>query len=184
MNAGAPLFFLLIFCLTHYQNSPAQPSTTLLSMNCEDLIRLDADSLNGAVMRSAAHNIVVPGDGKKSLTFFVVEMDGVIVLSVSVLGAGDCVDDKSKVRFTFRNGSSLELINSGGFNCDAESSVYFGGGFGHKKELEKFLTVEIDRVWVETRKSTIDKSKPAFVEASFSPDQSKLFMKTIDCLRQ
>jgi len=74
----------------------------------------------------------------------------------------------------FRDGSRIELINDGKFNCDAKFTQYFGGVFGKKKELEMFRTKEVETIRIWTSKS--------YVEEDFTSEQSKQLLHTVDCL--
>lgn len=74
----------------------------------------------------------------------------------------------------FRDGTRLELINDGKFNCEAKFTQYFGGSFGKKKQLDMLRAKEIETMRIWTSKS--------YVENDFSTDQSKQLIKTIECL--
>jgi len=91
-----------------------------------------------------------------------------------VVGAGSCIDDTDKMNILFRDRSRFELVNNGKFNCESAFTLYFGGVFGKKKELEQLRTKEIEKMRIWTSKS--------YVEEEFTPENSKAFMKSLDCL--
>jgi hypothetical protein len=154
----------------------------VLSGECAAFIRADLDTLSGTLSRSSKENIVISQDGKNGLTFVILELDKVIIFAITVVGGGDCIDDKNKMTVIFRDGTKVDMLNNAEFNCDGEFEVFLSGSFGSKSQLEMFRSKEIQSVRVETRKSTIDKTRKNFVEESFTPEQSKLLMKTVDCL--
>jgi hypothetical protein len=51
----------------------------------------------------------------------------------------------------FRDGQRLELENDSDFNCNAESTLYFGGVFGKTKQLTQLRSTEIATLRVWTR---------------------------------
>ena len=66
------------------------------------------------------------------------------------------------------------MINNGKFNCDGHFTLYFGGIFGNKKELEMFKTKEVETMRVWTSKS--------YVEQDLEPDTSILLLRSFQCL--
>lgn len=110
--------------------------------------------------------------GKTSVIYILKESNS-IIFSIQAVGAGRCIDD-NKMNVLFRDGTRLELINDGKFNCDANYTQYFGGAFGKKKELEMFRTKEIETMRIWTSKS--------YVEENFTSEQSKELMNVVDCL--
>lgn len=153
-----------------------------LAQDCSALIREDQDVERGTISRSSTENIIISNDGKDSLSFVILELDKVIIFSVTVTGAGDCIDEKNKMTVTFRDGSKVELMHGARYNCDREFEVFLSGALGTKSQLQLFKTKEIQSVRVETRKSSIDKTRKNFVEQTFPAEQSKVLMQTVGCL--
>ncbi len=148
---------------------------TKLSLECSDLISTKTDKMTGKSSTSSTETLIISDDGgKNGFGIYFMDLSGTIVFSIQAVGAGSCIDDDNKMNVLFRDGTRLELINNAKFNCDAKFTLYFGGSFGKKKELEIFRTKEIETMRIWTSKS--------YVEKDFSSDQSKQFMKTIDCL--
>lgn len=148
---------------------------TTISLECSDLISTKTDKMTGKSSTSSTETLMISDDGgKNGFGFYFMDLSGTIVFSIQAVGAGSCIDDDNKMLVLFRDGTRLELVNNAKFNCDAKFTLYFGGSFGKKKQLEKFRTKEIETMRIWTSKS--------YVEEDFSSDQSKQFMKTVDCL--
>ncbi len=144
------------------------------SFECDDLIANSTDKVTGKTTRGSKESLLVSKDGKNGFGFYLFEGSNSIILSATVVGAGGCIDDTNKMNILFRDGSRLELVNNGKFNCESNFTLYFGGVFGKKKELEQLRTKEIETMRIWTSKS--------YVEEDFAPEQSKAFMKSLDCL--
>lgn len=146
--------------------------------DCSEYVSVDKDEVSGKTYVSAANMLVVSKDGGKK-GFGIYPMLGgtgkSIIVSIQAVGAGNCIDDDDKINILFRDGSRLELVNEGKFNCDAKATLYFGGVFGKKKQMEELCTKEVKvmRVW----------TSDGFVEETFESDQSVEFMNTMRCLK-
>ncbi|PKA82356.1 hypothetical protein ATE92_0484 [Ulvibacter sp. MAR_2010_11] len=150
---------------------------TELSSDCSSYISTETDKMTGKSSTGANEKLIISEDGGKT-GFGILMLNSSssksLILSIQAVGAGSCVDDDNKINILFRDGSRLELVNDGKFNCDAKMTLYFGGVFGKKKQLEELAAKEIETMRVWTSKS--------YVERDFSSAQSKQFMKTISCL--
>lgn len=145
------------------------------SYECSDLIKINTDKITGETGVLAKDYIIVSDDGGKTgFSILLFKSSDRIVEIIKAVGAGSCIDDVDKVNILFRDGTRLELLNNGKYNCDAKFTLYFGGIYGKKKELELLKTKEIEsmRVW----------TSDSYVEKDFTPEQSKLLMKIIECL--
>ena len=148
-----------------------------ISLDCESLVEVTTDKMTGKVNKSAKKSVIVSSDGgQKGLGIFMFKSTttGSIIMSIKAVGEGSCIDDDNKMNVLFRDGTRLELINNGSFNCKAKFTLYFGGNWGKKKQLEKLRTKEVEtmRVWTSR----------GYVEEDFTKEQSLQLMKTIDCL--
>jgi hypothetical protein len=144
--------------------------------NCSKYISTEIDKVTGESSIAAKDMLIVSKDGgKKGFGIFIMKSQrGSIIFSIQAVGAGNCIDDDDKMNVLFRDGTRIALTNDSDFNCDAIYTQYFGGVFGKKKELEMFRTKEVEtiRIW----------TSDGYVEEDFTADQSKEFMKTVDCL--
>lgn len=148
---------------------------TAISLDCADLISTETDKMTGKSTTASKETLIISEDGGKTgFGIFIMDISGSLVFSIQAVGAGSCIDDDNKMNVLFRDGTRLELVNNGKFNCDGKFTLYFGGSFGKKKELEMFRTKEVETMRIWTSKS--------YVEKDFSSDQSKQLMKTVDCL--
>jgi len=144
--------------------------------DCSNYISTKVDKVTGSSMTAAKDMLIVSRDGGKTgFGIFVLKSErGSIIFSIQAVGAGNCIDDENKMNILFRDGTRLELINDGKFNCDAKYTQCFGGVFGKKKELEMFRTKEVETMRIWTSKS--------YVEENFTSDQSKELMNVVNCL--
>ena len=148
-----------------------------VNMECSELISTETDKMTGKSSTASKETLIISDDGGKNGfgIFLMNSSSGSIIFSIQAVGAGGCIDDDNKMNILFRDGTRLELVNNGKFNCKAKFTLYFGGSFGNKKELEMLRTKEIETMRIWTSKS--------YVEKDFSSEQSKQLMQTIDCLQ-
>jgi len=146
------------------------------SSDCSNYISTEVDKVTGKSTVAAKEMLIVSKDGgKNGFGFYIMKSDrGSIIFSIQAVGAGSCIDDDNKMNVLFRDGTRIELINDGKFNCDAKYTQYFGGVFGKKKELEMFRTKEVETIRIWTSKG--------YVEEDFTSEQSKQLLHTVDCL--
>ena len=144
--------------------------------DCSSYISTEVDKMTGKSIVAGKEMLLVSKDGGKNGFGIYIVKNGKrnIIFSIQAVGAGNCIDDDNEMNVLFRDGSRIELINDGKFNCDAKFTQYFGGVFGKKKELEMFRTKEIETIRIWTSKS--------YVEEDFTSEQSKQMLHTVDCL--
>ena len=150
-------------------------STSELSLECSDLITTEVDKMTGKSTTSAKEMLVISEDGGKTgFGIYVLQGSKSVIYSMQAVGAGNCIDDEDKANILFRDGTRIELYNDADFNCDAKFTLYFGGVFGKKKELEYLSTKEIEtmRIW----------TSDSYVEKDFTSEQSKKLMTITACL--
>ena len=149
---------------------------------CAGKISEVTDSVQGTFTRGFKEKLVVSNSPEDRLEFDLHQFNDALVFSIFVKGAGDCLDETSKMKVKFVSGATLLLPMDGKFNCDNDFAAFFLGAFGKKKEFRMFLENEIETVRVETRKSVIDKSRKNFVEVKFTAPQQKEFIERLECL--
>ena len=162
-----------------YQSAASSPEKgDVNSYACSDLVSVEEDRVTGKSNVGASSTLVVSDDG--GTTGFGIypfkSERGTTVVVVQAAGAGSCIDEGDKINFLFRDGARLELASQGDFNCEAQSTLYFGGVFGNKRELRQLSEneVEVMRVW----------TSDGYVERAFDRDQSLTFMNTLACLNR
>lgn len=146
------------------------------SYECADLIERRTDKVTGNVTTGVKESIIVSKDSKSGFGINVLRgKSGLIVIITAISpDAGGCIDDKNKTNILFRDGTRLELVNAGKFNCDSKFTLYFGGAFGMKREFDALKTKEIETMRVWTAKG--------YVEEDFTPENSKTLMKSLECV--
>lgn len=143
--------------------------------DCSVYISTDLDKVTGKSTVAAKDMLIVSKDGgKKGFGIYVLKGSNSIIFSIQAVGAGNCIDDNNKMNVLFRDGTRLELVNEGKFNCDAKYTQYFGGAFGKRSELELFRTKEVETIRIWTSKS--------YVEENFTSIQSRELISVVDCL--
>lgn len=147
----------------------------LANLQCSDLVSDKTDKVTGKTSRSSTSAILITKDNKNGIALRLIQTEKKsLIFAVTAVGAGSCIDDKSKMNVLFKDGTRLELVNDGKFNCDGKFTLYFGDIFGKKKEMEMFRTKEVETMRVWTSKS--------YVEEDFTAENSKALMMTFDCL--
>ncbi|HNO18873.1 MAG TPA: hypothetical protein PKM24_11255 [Saprospiraceae bacterium] len=144
--------------------------------DCSNWISTETDKMDGSTSTASKNTIIVSTDGgKKGFGIFMMQgSKGGVILSIQAVGAGSCIDEGAKINILFTDGSRLVLSNNGKFNCKGNSTVYFGGVFGKKSELEELKTKKIQtmRVW----------TSDSYVEKDFTTDNQEEFFNVINCL--
>jgi hypothetical protein len=158
-----------------WKYAETKTSESNVSFECSDLISTETDKMTGKSSTGAKKTLIISDDGgKNGFGIYLLNGSNSTIFSIQAVGAGSCIDDDNKMNVLFRDGTRLELQNDGKFNCDAKFTLYFGGAFGKKKELEMFKTKEVETMRIWTSKS--------YVEKNFTTEQSKQLMKTVECL--
>jgi hypothetical protein len=145
--------------------------------SCESLITTEVDKVSGVSTVAAKEILIVSKDGGTNGVAFYpfISSSKNIIMSISAYGGSACIDDDAKMNVLFRDGSRIVLYNDAKFNCDRKFTLYFGGVFGKKKELNQLCEKEIETVRVWTSKG--------YVEETLDSDQSKELMSVLNCLR-
>jgi hypothetical protein len=146
------------------------------SSDCSNWIDTDIDKVTGDTLISSKKTLIVSTDGGKTGFGIWMMQSSVsdLILVIQAVGAGSCIDEGEKINILFTDGSRLELANDGDFNCEEEATVYFGGIFGKKKQLEELKTKKIQtmRVW----------TSDGYVQEDFTKDNQEEFYHVINCL--
>ena len=175
MKKMKKIFILVLGIVMSVVSVNAQTEITNSSCNCDEYISRNVDKVTGNKSVSSKEMLIISKDGgKNGFGIFMMKVSKSIILNITAVGAGSCIDDDAKMNILFRDGTRLQLTNDGKFNCDANYTQYFGNVFGKKKELEMFKTKEVETMRVWTTKS--------YVEEDFTPEQSKQLMNMFICL--
>lgn len=148
---------------------PLKPS------DCGAFISTEIDKVTGKSTTASKETLIISSDGGRTgFGILMLNISGTVVLSIQAAGGGSCIDDDDKMNILFRDGTRIELINNGKFNCEGKFTLYLGGKLGGKKELESFKSKEIEIMRIWTSKS--------YVEMDFNVSQSRQFLQTVSCL--
>lgn len=164
----------LLACFAALTMASAQDST-----DCSKWITTDIDKMDGTSTTRANNGIVISGDGGKTGIGILMLRGGRSnsLLILSMIASGEesgCIDDHAKVNILFRDGSRMELFTDNDFNCEGKATVYFGGIFGRRKQLDELKEKKIATIRIWTRKS--------YVQQDLTTENSDAFYHTINCL--
>jgi hypothetical protein len=156
-------------------NRSEEKSSTATITPCVE----ETDKVTGKTHFSFTEPITTSEDGGKTGLLFYGLLDQTrqsLVWIIQGLESGfSCVDDDDDMYILFRDGTRLQLKNDGKFNCDGKFTEYFGGVLGKKKQLEEISTKEIETIRLT--------SSHGSVERTLDPEQSKLLLQSILCLK-
>ena len=144
--------------------------------SCNNWIETTKDKVTGDQQVTAKSKIIISSDGGQTgfgiLAFL--DNNNFPILSIQAVGAGNCIDESTKINILYRDGTRSEIYSNNDFNCDARASLYFGGVFGKSKELRNLSSKEIEtmRVW----------TNDSYVEKDFTEEQSMQLKYTMKCL--
>lgn len=145
--------------------------------DCGAYIKTEVDKVTGDTIIQSKEPLLILSvkDGVRAgLGIGLIKSSGWTLLTIGVVGVAACIDDDDKMNVLFRDGTRLELINGGKFNCDGAHTQVFGGTLEQKENLEMFRTKEIETIRVWTSRG--------YREENFTPKQSKELMNVVDCL--
>lgn len=159
----------LIFAFFYFESS---------AQDCKDYVSVKSDKVTGKETFSFNEIITISDDGGKTGLLLHGLLDSkkksAIVIFIGADESFSCVSEGDKIYVLFRDESRLQLQSDGDFNCQGKFTVYFGGIFGKKKQLEELSKKEIDVVRLTTRTGSVEKT--------LTPEQSKQYMQSISCL--
>ena len=151
-------------------------STNLDPNDCSNWIKTEEDKVSGKSYTSMKDYLIISKDGGKKgfgISMFLIRK-GSIIFSIKAVGAGNCIDKGDKINILFKDGTRLELASESDFNCKGNATVYFGGVFGKKSQLNELKAKMIDvmRVW----------TSDSYVEETFEPAQAEQLRNALNCL--
>lgn len=162
---------------------PEEDSAVLTSSNmeeeisCADVISTTEDKVTGETTTASKETLVISDDDGSTgfgMLFLLTSDESTIVWNIQAVGASSCIEDDSKMNILFRDGTRAELTQDGGFNCEADFTLYLGSVFGREEELKNLSTkqIEIMRVW----------TSDGFVEKDITELHSKKIKQSFSCL--
>ncbi|MCA0429200.1 MAG: hypothetical protein LCH32_01720 [Bacteroidetes bacterium] len=159
-----------------YADTVKTAQTNLDPNDCSNWIKTEEDKVSGKSYTSMKDYLVISQDGGKKGFGINLMLSGnnSIIFSIKAAGAGGCIDKGAKINILFTDGTRMELASDGDFNCKGNATVYFGGVFGKKSQLNELKGKKIDtmRVW----------TSDSYVEQKFEDDQAEQFKNALNCL--
>lgn len=159
-----------------YADTVKTVQTNLDPNDCSNWIKTEEDKVSGKSYTNMKDYLVISQDGgKKGFRInLMLSSSNSIIFSIKAAGAGGCIDKGAKINILFTDGTRMELASDGDFNCKGNATVYFGGVFGKKSQLNelKVKKIETMRVW----------KSDSYVEQEFDADQAEQFKNALNCL--
>ena len=158
-----------------FSSATASTPATISLGDCSNYVQVNEDKMTGK--KTTYGQIIVSDDGGDT-GFSIILMNsstGGLIIAITGAGSGSgCVSEGDKINILFRDGSRMELVNEGKFNCQGKATAYFGDVFGKKKQWEELKTKKIEtlRVW----------SGSSYVQSDFTNENSEAFYGAINCL--
>lgn len=162
MRTSIVLLFMIFASLLH-------------SQDCEKWTKFHEDKVSGKGYYVNKESIIVTSDNKQGFNITLMETNKSIIFSIVAVGAGRCIDEKSRIQILFTDDTRIELLNNNDFNCENNSVVYFLNVFGRQWEYDQLSTKNIKtmRVWTSN----------GYVEEDFSNAKSEQIKNVFRCLK-
>jgi hypothetical protein len=146
--------------------------------DCSKYTETATDRMTDRVYSSGKESVIVSDDrGKTGIAISLITSGSSLIFSIKAVDKDSgCIDENAAVLILFTDGSKITLKSDGKFNCDGKVTVYFGGVFGRRDDLEELSTKKIKAMRVNTRKS--------LVEEDFTDSQATELFNQINCLRK
>lgn len=155
-----------------WEAAPEKAGAPQGELSCDAVVRVEGDKMTGDRFR-VVEPIVVSDDNKTGLVMTLMRGKSMI-WTVQAVGGKACIDDDDKMNVLFSDGSKMELTNASDFNCEARFTVYFGGVFGHKSQLEELQSKQVETVRVWTRGD--------YVQRDLKPGDAAALQAAFKCL--
>ena len=144
------------------------------SGDCSCWITEEVDQMTGKTAVGSAETLIISDDGKTGFGINMFKGSNSVIVSITAIGAGSCIDEGDGINVLFRDGERLELSHMSSFNCDANATMYFGGIFGKRKQRSTLANkyIQAMRVW----------TSDGYVQRDFTEEASVQFRETFACL--
>lgn len=138
------------------------------SYNCNDLTQVDGSK------SSAQKPLKIEGRNNGSVSFYPQKDGQYVTMLMATEGEENCMITGSVVNLTFRDGTKMDMKNSGEANCEGRGLLTLGTNDKSNQLLTLLKTKELSsvRVW----------NKTSSMLATLDPEDSKLMLNTVWCL--
>jgi len=162
MKTSIVLFFILL-------------TTSLYSQDCDKWVKYHEDKVGGTGYYVNKESIIITDDNTTGFNITVMETNKSVIFSITAIGAGRCIDEKSKVQILFTDDTRIEMLTNNKFNCENSAVVYMLNLFGRKWEYEQLSTKNIKtmRVWTSR----------GHIEQDFSDEKSEQLKNVFRCVK-
>lgn len=145
--------------------------------SCDDWSKTKVNKTTGESRTMSKEGLIISKKGKNGLAIVWSTLSSEsYALGIVVVGSSNCIYKGDQIIVMFTDGSSMTLSNELGFNCNSQSFVYFGGGFGKISKLNDLKTKTIKTVRVRMAEG--------YVEEDFSEENQIAFKNILKCLTQ
>jgi len=141
--------------------------------NCSELIKKYEDKVTGEVHRMSKNKIIITDKTKKSVGVIFQFVEGIV--SIDVVGDGNCIDAEAKIFFLFTDGTRMNLEADNKFNCEGDASFYFGLDFGRHEEIRLLRTKLIETIRIYGYQNKV-------YQYDFPVKEANLFKDTLGCI--
>lgn len=142
------------------------------------IVNFATDEFTGKGNWSNTQNIIISPDGVNGMSMIVLlssDKDQTLIWVTTSTKAG-CIDKGDKVELVFVDDTRLTLYADNSFNCKGKATIYFGGIFGKKNELNKLKSTAIKMIRVHGS-STLHSE-------TFTEDTSQYLLSVFSCLAE
>ncbi len=138
------------------------------SYDCNDLTLVDGSK------SSAQKPLKIDGRNNGSVSFYPQKDGQYVTMLMASEGEENCMITGSVVNLTFRDGTKMDMKNSGEANCEGRGLLTLGTNDKSNQLLTLLKTKELSsvRVW----------NKTSSILATLDPEDSKLMLNTVWCL--
>ncbi|GEM_PF-4947303 len=138
------------------------------SYDCNDLTQTDG------AMSAAQKPLKIQGRNGGSVSLYPKKGGKYVTMLIATESDENCMITGSVVNLMFRDGTQMDMKNSGEANCDGRGLLTMGANDKSNQLLTLLKTKELSsvRVW----------NKTSSILATLDPEDSKLMLNTIWCL--
>ncbi|MEM8893237.1 MAG: hypothetical protein AAGC88_01590 [Bacteroidota bacterium] len=138
------------------------------SYDCNDLTQVEGSNA------AAQKPLKIQGKNGGSVSLYPKKGGKYVTMILATEGDESCMITGSVVNLMFRDGTQMDMKNSGENNCDGRGLLTMGTNDKSNQLLTMLKTKELSsiRVW----------NKTSSILATLDPEQSKLMLNTVWCL--
>ncbi len=144
--------------------------------DCSKLISTEVDVVTGKSSVGSVQSLIVSKSDEYGFAIYLVKGGSSIIVSMQVIGAGNCIDDNDKMNILFTDGTRLEMTNMKDFNCENKFGLYLGKMFRTIKQLDMLSTKKVSIMRVQTSKG--------YVEMNFTDEEATTLMNSFKCINK